>query len=119
LGGNASDHAGALTVDQAGNTWVTDVTDSVIFPWANGLDSDYGGGDGDAYVCRYTAIGGIPLCAYVGGDGWDEGFAIAIGPDGSAHVAGYTESWDFPVLFAQQSVPRHSPRPEDQGGGYY
>ena len=102
LGGDGLDHAEAATVDRAGNTWVVGSTDSVEFPWTLGIDSEYGGGDADAYVCRFSAMGGTPLCAYIGGEGWDEAWAVAVGPDGNAHVAGYTASRDFPTLNAAQ-----------------
>ena len=34
---------------------------------------------------------------YLGGDGDDQAFGIAVGPDGSVYVVGWTESADFPA----------------------
>lgn len=102
LGGDAHDKAHAFAIDEAGNTWVVGETTSTVFPWEFDLDSEYSGGDGDAYVCRFRAVGGIPLCAYIGGEGYDSAEAVTIGEDGNAYVGGYTESMEFPVLDAIQ-----------------
>lgn len=102
LGGNANDQAHAFAVDEAGNTWVVGETSSIEFPWEFDIDSEFSGGEADAYVCRFRAVGGIPLCAYIGGEGYDVALAIAIGGDGNAYVGGYTDSLAFPVLDAIQ-----------------
>ena len=107
LGGGSGDAAHAFAVDEAGNTWVVGETASTEFPWEFDIDSEYSEGDGDAYVCRFRAVGGIPLCAYIGGEGFDAAFAVAIGEDGNAYVGGYTESLAFPVLDAIQ--PNRAP----------
>lgn len=43
----------------------------------------------------------IVYSTYLGGSGFDSGSAVAITPDGSVYVAGYTESADFPVAAGQ------------------
>lgn len=104
LGGDAEDSATSVAVDSAGNTWVAGVTNSTEFPWEMDNDSEFSGVY-DAYVCRFSGNGGIPLCAYIGGSDDDGAWAIAIGPDGNAYVGGYTYSADFPVVDAAQSDP--------------
>ena len=101
LGGDGWDSVAALGVDLAGNTYVAGNTNSIEFPWDMGNDSEFSGVY-DAYVCRFTAAGGKPYCAYIGGSGDDAAWALAVGRNGSAYVAGYTDSTDFPVLNAHQ-----------------
>lgn len=103
LGGDGMDEAQGLALDAAGNTWVAGTTNSVEFPWDMDIDSDPAGGL-DAYVCRFTGNGGIPLCAYIGGAGDDGAWQVAVAPDGNAYVAGYTQSSDFPLVGAAQST---------------
>ncbi|MCZ6816257.1 MAG: SBBP repeat-containing protein, partial [Planctomycetota bacterium] len=45
----------------------------------------------------------------IGGSGDDEFSAVAIGPDGTIHVAGRTESTDIPVMNGLQSVNQGGP----------
>lgn len=40
----------------------------------------------------------LSYSSYLGGDGQDEGFGIAIGPAGDVYLAGRTHSGDFPVV---------------------
>lgn len=105
LGGDGQDESAEMAVDDAGNTWISGLTNSVEFPWDMGNDSEFSGGAFDAYVCRFTANGGIPTCAYIGGSGEDGAWGLAIGPDGKAYVSGYTFSADFPTVDPAQATP--------------
>lgn len=105
LGGDGDDQsAGSIGVDKAGNTYVAGYTNSINFPWDLGSDSEYAGGLYDAYVCKFNPAGSRPYCVYIGGSGDDEAWSLAMAPDGSAYVGGYTDSTDFPVLAAHQST---------------
>ncbi|QOY90497.1 SBBP repeat-containing protein [Paludibaculum fermentans] len=52
----------------------------------------------DGVVVHFDKDGqSILQSTYLGGDGDDEIFGMAIGPDGSVHVTGFSESPDFPT----------------------
>lgn len=103
LGGSGTDRAWSLSVDPDGNTYVTGETDSVSFP------ADPGGGafpgysgtlsiGGDCYVAKIKADGsGLEFFTYLGGKDYDGGLGLALGPDRSVYVTGFTASPDFPV----------------------
>lgn len=76
--------------------------DSDMAVWSVGRAMSITGGDADAYACRLGATSAAPECAYIGGAEEDAAVALAIGPDGGVHVAGYTRSRDFPVVAAHQ-----------------
>lgn len=77
-------------------------SDPGVAVWAIGLVMSVAGGGTDAYACRLGATSAAPDCAYFGGAGDDAALALATGPDGGVHVAGYTDSRDFPVVAAHQ-----------------
>lgn len=63
------------------------------------------GGPYDAFVAAYSAAGGSLVSAtYLGGSGDDAAFGVAVGPDGSADVAGLTSSTDFPCIWQEGAV---------------
>src|SRR5439155_24452268 len=54
----------------------------------------------DAFVAKVRADGtALVYAGYIGGDGPDEGYGIAVDAAGNAYVTGFTESTDatFPV----------------------
>jgi hypothetical protein len=71
----------------------------------NALQDHLGGapGDYDAFVAKLTADGtSLIYSTYLGGSDADSGRAIAVDADGSAYIAGITNSRDFPVVNAFQ-----------------
>ena len=73
------------------------------------------GADGDVRLDTGAYDRSLPLvidpvvyATYLGGSGHDRGHGVAIGPDGSSHVTGYTFSADFPTLNAAQASLRVS-----------
>src|SRR5262249_50917285 len=102
IGGAASDAATGIAVDAAGNAYVVGGTasDASSFPVLAGPGLVYGGGLADAFVAKGKADGTRLLWAgYIGGDGFDQGNAIAVDAGGSVYVAGSTSSaaTSFPV----------------------
>ena len=100
LGGSASDRGEAIAVDGAGSAYVTGYTYSANFP----TDGPYQGtlkGSGNAFVTKF-APGGTTLVysTYLGGSTNDFGQGIAVDSQGSAYIAGYTYSTDFPIVSA-------------------
>jgi hypothetical protein len=108
LGGTGNDRASAITVDGQGFAYVTGRTASMDFPVTPGVFGPYyGGGDYDAYVTKLTPAGDrLVYSTYLGGEGNDSGFAIAVDAAGDAYVAGGTGSDDFPTT---QSAYQYAP----------
>ena len=70
LGGSGRETDNRITVDSAGNAYLTGKTDSPDFPTANALQPAYGGGRWDAYVAKLNATGSAFIYStYLGGSG--------------------------------------------------
>jgi hypothetical protein len=107
LGGSGEDNALAITVDTAGNAYVTGLTSSTDFPVTQGAfqttnkDPEHTS-DFTAFVTKLNATGtALVYSTYLGGSGTeyggDVGNAIAVDTAGNVYVAGQTTSTDFPV----------------------
>ena len=106
LGGSDIDAAFGIAVDSAGNAYVTGITASPNFPTANAFQAGFGGGNGfyiaglgsaDAFVTKLNADGSLAYSTYLGGNGDDYTFGIAVDSSGSAYVTGVTTSPNFPT----------------------
>lgn len=53
---------------------------------------------------EFKANGAPIYSTYLGGDGYDEGYGIAVDSRGQVYVTGVTESYDFPIKNAVQPV---------------
>jgi hypothetical protein len=103
LGGSAADAAFGVAVDLAGNAYVTGYTTSANFPTV-GVSLPHLGGV-DLFVSKLSPSGAaLVYSSYLGGSGDDVGLGIAVDASGSAYVAGYTTSPDFPVASAFQAT---------------
>src|SRR3990172_826139 len=111
LGGAGLDNGYSITVDSAGNAYVTGRTGSTDFPVTLGaFDTTYNGGT-DAFLTKLSPTGAsLVYSTYLGGSGFDVGESIAIDASGSAHVVGWTDSQDFPVTPSAHS---------SSNGGWY
>jgi hypothetical protein len=105
LGGIGWDDGIRITVDSAGNAYVTGATYSTDFPITAGAYQticDHGnncGTNGDAFVAKLNPAGSALIYAtYLGGSGQDFGGGIAVDGEGNAYVAGFTLSTDFPTM---------------------
>ena len=92
LGGSDYDAGSGIAVNSDGETLVAGSTRSNDF---KGQINTYHDGGLDAYVARVSASGMIQWMTYLGGNGRDEGNAIALDQADNALVTGYTESTDF------------------------
>src|SRR5207249_23529 len=109
LGAAGSDFVSGIAVDAAGNAYVTGFTDSgnafrldAPFPTTPNAFQKIPGGSGDAFVTKLNATGSALIYStFLGGDGSDDGFAIAVDPNCSincsAYVTGATFSPNFPT----------------------
>ncbi|MCP5114404.1 MAG: hypothetical protein GY953_26540 [bacterium] len=110
LCGSSTDEALAIAVDaQAGTAFVAGRTRSADFPITAGAFQTAGGGQtDDGFVLKLNADGSqTEFSTYLGGSAADGAAAIAIDETGSAFIAGYTRSKDFPVT-AGAFQPAHA-----------
>ena len=109
LGGSGDEFAYGLAVDSQGNAYVVGDTNSTNFPTVNAVQATLGGGV-DAFVSKLNPNGSaLVYSTYLGGSGIDDGLAIAVDEQGSAYVAGDTNSSNF---------PRQNPIQPALGGGF-
>ncbi|MGI8955910.1 MAG: SBBP repeat-containing protein [Chthoniobacterales bacterium] len=98
LGGTLSENGLGIAVDSAGNAYVTGTTGSTNFPTVNPIQPATNG-NGDAFVTKLNAAGSALIySSYLGGTSTDEGFGIAVDPQGNAYITGSTFSLDFPIV---------------------
>jgi len=105
LGGQGSDWGRGIAVDADGNAYVTGMTVSQNFPTTAGAFSDTCTSTdqnsivrADVFVTKLNASGSaLVYSTCIGGSADDEGFGIAVDAEGNAHIAGGTNSTDFPV----------------------
>ena len=98
LGGSGDDVANGLGLAPDGTLAVGGWTQSADFPLGDQpLDSTLGGAS-DAFLARVDPTDATLLAAsYFGGPSLDKAYALAVSADGSACLAGYTNSGAFPV----------------------
>lgn len=104
-GGTDDDFGRAITVDDAGNAYVTGYTLSTNFPLSlNPFQANLAGGAWDAFVMKLSTNGSLVYSTYLGGSGGggdpsgsDTGNGIAVDTDGNVYIVGQTRSTDFPT----------------------
>jgi len=118
LGGTSTDNIGsyigpgsqsptqAIAVDAQGSVYVTGYTYSTDFPMQAPykdappakMSGTSPGGWPSAFVTKFSPDGSsLVYSTYLGGNGLDYGFAIAVDSNGNAYITGSTTSPDFPV----------------------
>ncbi len=104
LGGSGTDWITGVALDSAGNTYVVGSKDSVDFPITPGSQGG-SGSDLDIFITKINAAGtAIVYSTYVGGNGDDHGYGIAVDSGGNAWITGESLSSNFPWLPAVSSV---------------
>ncbi|MBI3593710.1 MAG: SBBP repeat-containing protein [Nitrospirae bacterium] len=99
LGGSADDYGASISVDSAGNAYVTGITSSTDFPMASPVQGTYGGGYSDAFIAKINSTGySLIYSTYLGGNDDDDATGIAIDSSGNAYVTGETRSLNFPTV---------------------
>lgn len=104
LGGSGAERGNAITLDSAGNAYVTGKTTSPDFPTTPVALQTTLRGFQDAFVTKLNANGSALLYSTFlgGGSDFDEAYGIAVSAAGEAYVAGGTASADFPTASAFQ-----------------
>jgi Beta-propeller repeat len=103
LGGDFGAHGLGIAVDGSGNAYVTGWTASTNFATAGAYQTVSAGGA--AFVAELNAAGSARVYAtYLGGSGNNRGLGIVVDGSGNTYVTGYTDSTNFPVFNAFQSV---------------
>lgn len=104
LGGSGDDQGQGIAIDVARNAFVTGSTTSVDFPLHSPLQATLSG-PSDGFVGKLSLAGSALIYStYLGGAQADEGFGIGVDLVGSAYVAGFTESDNFPRINAFQAA---------------
>src|SRR5262249_38747898 len=97
LGGHARDTGSDITIDSAGNAYVTGQTASLDFPTTAGAFQTSPRGGGDAFVTKLNAAGSaLQYSSYLGGNDFDAANSVAIDSSGNAYLTGSSMSADFP-----------------------
>jgi hypothetical protein len=98
IGGSSNDYGNAITVDSAGNVYITGYTSSSNFPITSGVwDTSYND-NYDVFVTKLNSSGtGLIYSTYIGGNSYDYGNGVAVDVSGNAYITGYTYSSDFPT----------------------
>jgi len=102
LGGRANDVGYGIAVNAVGEAYVVGSTRSAEFPTTPGaFDTSYNGRytyQEDAFFVRLRGDGRtLEYGTFLGGTQVDDGYAVALGADDTAYIAGYTGSSDWPL----------------------
>jgi hypothetical protein len=105
LGGEYIDEGRSIAVDNSGVPYLTGFTGSVDFPTLNPYQEfGWPAGAYDAFVTKLADNGSsLVYSTFLGGNGDDKGYGIAVDGNGNAYVTGYTNCTNFPVLNQYQT----------------
>jgi uncharacterized protein (TIGR03437 family) len=117
IGGNGTDIAASLSVDLSGNIYLAGTTSSLNFPLQNPLQASIRGLT-DAFAVKINASGSMLIYStYIGGLGVDSASALAVDGNGNLYLTGSTDSSDFPLVNAFQSLKLGSGAHASDNGG--
>ncbi|MBU2548450.1 MAG: DUF1566 domain-containing protein, partial [Proteobacteria bacterium] len=98
LGGNGQEKGIAIAVDSSGAAYVTGWTDSNDFQTVNPIQGAKAGLT-DLFVSKINASGtALVYSTYLGGDGDESSYGIAVDSSGAAYLTGNTGSSNFPTV---------------------
>lgn len=90
-GGEGSEGAANIKIDNVGNIYLTGFTDSDSAIASGGFQDTIGGGK-DAFLVKFDTDGNRVWATYYGGEGNDYGLSLAIDTFGNSYLAGRTNS---------------------------
>ncbi len=99
IAGSGSETASAIAVDQAGNVYLTGLSQSSNFPTVAPLQSTCGSSTpcATAFLTKLNASGDAVFSTYLGGEGNDS-TGIAVDANGNVIVCGAANSATFPLV---------------------
>jgi len=98
VGGSGSERGRDIALDSDGNAYVIGDTDSTDFPTTPGAYKTALSGPADAFVLKLDPTGSsLVYSSYMGGNGGETGYSIALDLAGDAYVTGITSSTNYPV----------------------
>ena len=83
LGGGKGDYGKSVAVAPDGSVYICGFTYSA------------GAGDYDFFLAKFSSSGTVQWYKTLGVSGDDEGYSVAVAPDGSVYICGNTSSYDF------------------------
>ncbi|MDP3993772.1 MAG: SBBP repeat-containing protein [bacterium] len=93
-----TDQGFGISADDNGRAYVTGLTNSTDLNVIGAIQSSYRGGNLDAFVAKFDPSG-LPLfSSFFGGGNDDVGRSIGVDSAGNSHIAGLTNSPNFPVF---------------------
>jgi hypothetical protein len=93
LGGSGDDRGYGIAVDGSGNVYVAGLSSST---WGSPVRAHSNGID--AFVAKLDSSGALTWNTFLGGDGWEEGYGIAVDGSGNVYVTGESyATWGSPV----------------------
>ncbi len=106
LGGAGYDQIFDLALDNKGAAYVFGETASPNFPLQGPYQPSLHGSS-DAFLTKLNPAGSAWVYStYLGGDGIEQGFGVAVNAGGFAYVTGYTLSGNFPLMNPYQPTYR-------------
>lgn len=106
LGGGGSDAANAVAIDSTGAAYLGGITTSTALPVVRAFQSQLKSGSANpsGFIAKVAADGkSLVYCSYLGGSYGATVNSVAVDSSGVAHVAGGTQSSDFPLVQAIQT----------------
>jgi hypothetical protein len=105
LGGSSNDYGEAIAVDSDGFAYLAGSTYSSNFPMKNPFQAKSGGGGyEDAFIAKLNTSGdALVYSTYLGGNGRDGVYGIAVDSAKNAYVTGRTFSTNFPTANPYQA----------------
>ncbi len=104
-GGLSGSDAFGIGVDAEGNVLIAGSTTALDFPAVNATQNALAAGSQDGFIAKIDKTGdALIYSTFFGGSSNDIFYALAVDSNGSAWVTGYTNSSDFPLLNAAQSL---------------